>query len=115
MTEKRTTRKKRPETKPSSDNCQPIAVSGRHRRQKSQPISFSEKALKEDILRDALALKIPSGTAEVIATQVAERTSKWIEKRGAVTIDDVWRRVALEAKKYSTDLAYVYQNRGKII
>jgi len=116
MTERTVAEKqKQLEGKHINNNCQPVAASGKRRRQKSQPVSFSEKALQEEILQNALALKIPSGVAEVITAQVAQQVSTWVEKRSVVTMDDVWRRVALEARKYNTDLAYVYQNRGKII
>ncbi len=95
--------------------CQPIAGSGIKQRNKSQPVTFSEKGLKEELLREAKALKMPAGAAEVVASKVAEQVSKWAAKRSAVTVDDVYRRIAVEAEKYSADLAYAYQNRGKII
>ena len=66
-------------------------------------------------MREAKALRMPAGAAEVIASKVAEQVSKWAAKRPAVTVDDIYRRIAVEAEKYSADLAYVYQNRGKII
>lgn len=78
-------------------------------------MNFSGKALQEELQREARALKIPSGTADVIASKITEQVEKWVKKRAAVTIDDLHRRVALEAEKYNADLAYVYQNRGKII
>lgn len=80
-----------------------------------QPLTFSEKELKEELLRDAQALRMPAGTAEVVAVKVAEQVGKWVARRPAVTTEDVRRRVVVEAEKYSADLAYVYQNRGKII
>lgn len=80
-----------------------------------QPPTFSEKELKEALLRDAQALRMPAGTAEVVATKVSEQVSKWVARRPVVTTEDIRRHVVAEAEKYSTDLAYVYQNRGKII
>lgn len=95
--------------------CQPIAASGIKRHNKNQPVTFSEKELREELLREAKALKIPAGAAEVVASKVTEQVSKWAAKRPVVTVDDIYRRIALETEKYSADLAYVYQNRGKII
>ncbi len=80
-----------------------------------QPITFSEKELKNELLRDAQALKMPAGEAEVVTTKVAEYVGKWVAQRTVVTTDDIRRHVVAEAEKYSADLAYVYQNRGKII
>lgn len=116
MTEKSSEEKqKRLRIKHKRSVCQPIAASGIKRRNRSQPVIFSEKGLKEELLREAKALKMPVGAAEVVASRVAEQVSKWAAKRSVVTMDDIYRRIALEAEKYSADLAYVYQNRGKII
>lgn len=116
MTEKSSEEKqKRLRIKRKRSACQPIAATGIKRRNKSQPVIFSEKELREELLREAKALKIPAGAAEVVASKVTEQVSKWAVKRSVVTMDDIYRRIAVEAEKYSADLAYVYQNRGKII
>ena len=116
MTEKSSKEKqKRLRIKRKWSACQPVAASGIKRHNKNQPVTFSEKELREELLREAKALKIPAGAAEVVASKVTEQVSKWAVKRSVVTMDDIYRRIALEAEKYSTDLAYVYQNRGKII
>jgi len=116
MTEKSNrVKRRRFGAKHEQNACQPVAVSGKRQRRKSQPVTFSEKELKEELLRQAKALRMPAGTAEVVASKVTEQVGKWIAKRAVVTTDDVDRRVALEIEKYSADLAYVYQNRGKII
>lgn len=79
------------------------------------PVTFSEEKLKTEIIAEAKILKIPESTAEIIATKTTTEVTKWVAKRAAVTVDDVNRRVALEVAKYNSDLAYVYQNRDKII
>ncbi len=76
---------------------------------------FSVKELKSDILREAKILKIPDDVAKMAATRTAEQIQKWIDKRTAVTIEDLNRQVAKELKKYNADLSYVYQIRGTII
>ena len=76
---------------------------------------FSVKELKSDILREAKILKIPDDVAKMAATRTAEQIQKWIDKRTAVTIEDLNRQAAKELKKYNADLSYVYQIRGTII
>lgn len=76
---------------------------------------FRKADLVAEILREARVVQLPMGTAEVIAEKVAEVTARWMKRRGAVTMSDLNRQVAKEMQKYSADLAYIYQNRGKII
>lgn len=78
-------------------------------------MTFSEEKLRAEIIAEAKILKVSESTAEIIAEKTAAAVAKWVAKRAAVTIDDVNRRVALEVVKYNSDLAYVYQNRDKII
>jgi len=85
------------------------------KRKKVEQFSFNEKGLRDDILESAIAIGIPEGTAQAIAEKVATRTAVWAATRAVITADDLFRRVAQEAEKYSADLSYVYQNRGKII
>lgn len=77
--------------------------------------SFDEEKLKAEILAEAKRLHIAESTAEMMADKVVANVAKWVTKRATVTMDDINRRVALEMAKYNADLAYVYQNRGKII
>lgn len=79
------------------------------------PPEFNVEKLKQEILYDAKIVGIAESTAEMIAEKIAAATVKWVEKRAAVTVEDIHRRVAIEAERYNADLAYVYQNRGKII
>ncbi len=76
---------------------------------------FSAKQLTQDIYNSAMAVGLPEGAAKQIATQVANKVAGWVEKRSVITSDDLNRRIAAEAKNYNEDLAYVYENRGKII
>lgn len=77
--------------------------------------TFSIEDLKKDILHEAKLLKVSDAVAETIASRAVEKVEKWIEKRSAVTSDDLNRQIAKELQKYNADLAYVYQIRGKII
>ncbi len=90
------------------------------RKSQAQPRStkakeFSVEDLRKDILREAKILNISEPVAKTVAERVAGQLEKWTEKRAAVTEEDLNRQIAKELKKYNTDLAYVYQNRGKII
>lgn len=96
-------------------DCQPIATSSKRGRRECQPTTFSVKGLETELLCEMQALRIPPGTAEVMAEKIAEAVEGWTRKRSVITDEDMWRRIAKEAEKYSADLAYVYQNRGKII
>lgn len=78
-------------------------------------MKFSKKGLKEDILKEGMILRMHSGAVESIADRVVEKTAKWVEKRSTITKTDLDQKVAKELEQYSRDLAYVYQNRGKII
>mgnify|MGYP001079007234 CR=1 FL=1 len=77
--------------------------------------AFSIEDLRKDILHEAKLLKISETVAETIADRAIGKVGKWAEKRAAVTSDDLNRQIAKELEKYNADLAYVYQNRGKII
>ena len=77
--------------------------------------TFDEEKLKTEILAEAKKLHIAESTAEMMTDKVVANVSKWAKKRAVVTLDDINRRVATEMAKYNADLAYVYQNRGKII
>lgn len=85
------------------------------RQKKTEPFTFSEKNLNEDLVKSGLAIGMPEGTARAIAEKVTAKTAAWVATRAVITTEDLYRRVAQEAEKYSKDLAYVYQNRGKII
>lgn len=76
---------------------------------------FSEESVKTDILSAAKSINIPPGTAEPIAEKTAKEVTKWVMGRKIITDDDLNMRIAKELQKYSRDLAYVYQNRGRII
>lgn len=73
------------------------------------------QALKQEILQEARVVRLPMGTAEVVAEKVAGQVVRWAGRRSAVTQADLNRQIAKEMQKYSPDLAYVFQNRDKII
>lgn len=77
--------------------------------------TFDAEKIRQTLLYDAKVIGIPDGAAETIADKVTEKVRIWVIARPAITNDDLNRKIALESKRHSADLSYVYQNRGKII
>ena len=82
---------------------------------KPKPIGLTPEGLAEDLRQEAQILGLPPRTTEVIVERVTQSVLKWLEGRSAITEADLNRKLAKEIKKYNSDLAYAYQNRGKII
>ncbi len=78
-------------------------------------VEFAPKKLQNYLLKEARVLRIPVGTAEVIAEKVTQKAEKWLELHKNPRCGELEQQILVELKKYSADLAYVYQNRGKII
>lgn len=76
---------------------------------------FDTQELVAEIMREAKILKVPSGSAQAMANKVAERVAAWVKKRTIITDEELNRKIAQEMEKFNPDLAYVFQNRGKII
>jgi len=81
----------------------------------SKKIVLEQAILAEQIFRDAKGAGIPVGVAETMASQISKKVADWARKRSTITEADLYRQLAKESKKYSTDLAYVYENHDKII
>jgi len=77
--------------------------------------TFDAEKIRQALLYDAKIVGIPDGAAETIANKITEKIRVWVIARPAITSDDLNRKIAVEAKRYSADLSYVYQNRGRII
>ena len=80
-----------------------------------KPFMFDEDDLRKELLTSARAVGISVAVAEVISTKIASRVAERVSKRTVIAMNDLNRLIAEEANKYSQDLAYVYQNRDKII
>ena len=85
------------------------------KRKQPKPFMFDEDDLKKELLTSAKAVGISVAVAEAMSTKIANRVAERISKRSAIAMGDLNRLIAEEANKYSQDLAYVYQNRDKII
>lgn len=87
----------------------------RAKRKVKEPEVFDAKRLEKELQREAKAVGLPENTAKVVSGRVAKKVAKWAENKSMITQSDLDRRIAQEAREYSQDLAYVYENRGKII
>lgn len=76
---------------------------------------FTKELVVKDLLKQAKALNISEAVAKEYADRVGEKVEKWVRARGGVTEDDVNSIIAREIKKYNRDIAFIYENRGKII
>ena len=80
---------------------------------KSYPLD--EDQLRKTLKRDAKALGIAPGAAKIFIDEALKSTIAIVNKKKIITAHDLTRTLVKELKKYNRDLAYVYQNRDKII
>ena len=73
------------------------------------------KALTKSLKIDARAIGIPPGAAEIFIAKSIKDAIKSLKTKKIITDQDLTRAVTKELKKYHADLAYVYENRDKII
>ena len=78
-------------------------------------IEIDRTKLKKELLIDAKALSIPSGSAEIFVDRSINSAIKSLQPRKIITENDLKRAVTKELKKYHRDLAYVYEIRDKIV
>lgn len=95
--------------------AKPQRILAKAKTKKPQTLKLSESVIAKDILKEARVLKISNETAEKYVKIVSEKVTRWAEKRATVTRLDINRQIAKEIKKYNKDLAFIYENRGKII
>lgn len=82
---------------------------------KSKNEIFDRELLIKDLRLEARGLRIPVGAAEIFIDKAVAASEKRLANKKIITKKDLERVVAIELKKYSVDLAYVYKNRDKII
>ena len=76
---------------------------------------FDQPKLRRELLLDARAIGIPSGAAEDFVDRSITAAMSTLSNKSLITDQDLKRAITKELKKYHPDLAYVYQNRDKII
>ncbi len=85
------------------------------RRKTPELMSFTPEAIRQELRQEAQALGLPENITDLVIERVIAKVAQWLDGRPAVTEADLNRKLALELQKYNADLAYVYQNRDKII
>lgn len=75
----------------------------------------TKELVAKDILKQARALNISEAAVKEYADKVGNRVEKWVVARGKVTEADINSIIAKEVGKYNRDIAFIYENRGKII
>ncbi|MBR3132038.1 hypothetical protein IKG33_01345 [Candidatus Saccharibacteria bacterium] len=76
---------------------------------------FNEQSIIHELKIDALGLGIPIGSAEIFIKRSLSDAKKTLRTKTIITEKDLERAILKELKKYHADLAYVYENRDKII
>lgn len=76
---------------------------------------FDPTKIIKDLKIDARGVGIPEGAAEIFAQNAVKDATKSLNNLSIITASDLHRAILKELKKYNADLAYVYQNRDKII
>lgn len=77
--------------------------------------NFKKENILELILREAKSIGIRNGGAEIIAEKTASKIYDWAKKRSEITETDLNLKLANELKKYNADLAYLFEEKGKIL
>ena len=78
-------------------------------------VRFSRKVLISEIMFEARVLNRHLGSAGIIAEKVADEVEKWASEREIVTEDDITKVASKKLQKYDKDLAYIFENRDKIV
>lgn len=73
------------------------------------------KTLTEELKLHAKALGLAPGSSDIFIKKSLTSAQKSLKSRKIVLKADLVRAVAKELKKYSPDLAYVFENYDKII
>ena len=76
---------------------------------------FDEKTFTKTLKIDARAIGIPSGAAESFIEHTIKDVRKALKAKPKTTNKELTRIIVKELKKYNADLAYVYENRDRII
>ncbi len=80
-----------------------------------EKIQFDAKDFAADLLGEGESLHIPREATLIIAERTVEALERWMKGRTTITKNELDQQIAKCLDKYNSDLAYVYQNRGKII
>lgn len=76
---------------------------------------FSTTTITRELKFHAKALGIPPGAADVFIEKSVTAATQRLSRKKLITESDLTRALVRELQKYHADLAYVYENRDKII
>lgn len=85
------------------------------KKHQAKELEFSENQLMLDLKKEAKALNLEQGAAELIAKEVTKKVSRWVTDKTAITQSDLNRKIVAEVRKYNKDLAFILGERNKII
>ena len=82
---------------------------------KKKTHEYSSTALKQEIIKNARSLGLAENWAATIAEQTVKTVDAWVASRSIVTENDIRRVAYKKLKELNADVAYIYQNHGKIL
>lgn len=90
-----------------------IDVVKRSGKRKSE--AFDIDKLSRSIHSACMSVRTPEGEAESATSHVAGIVTLWVEKKPAVTSDDIRRQVAGHLHRYHPEAAYYYLHQRSIL
>ncbi len=76
--------------------------------------AYESRKLYGSVYAAALAVREPTGSAELLAKEVVERVDKWLEPKHEVTSNDIRRAAASYLEALHPDAAYQYTHHRVI-
>ena len=76
--------------------------------------TFDERKLYASVYSALLALRTPTGEAELVAAEVTNRVKQWLEGKREVTSRDIQLRTEMHFKVLNKDAAYLYNSHDTI-
>lgn len=75
-------------------------------KRKGHTESYDERKLYASVYSVCLSVKVPEGSAELIAEKVVGHVNKWLEQKHEVTANDLRRQAAKHLEEYNPDASY---------
>lgn len=76
---------------------------------------FSKEKVIQEIQQESKVLNLHTGAVNMIAEEVAKKIQNWVQDKPTITQADLDRRIVEEVKKYNKDLAFILNERTKLI
>lgn len=75
---------------------------------------FDERKLYASVYASCVAVKVPQGEAELVASQVCGDVREWLKDKEEVTAADIHRTAAKNLCAYNADAGYIYETHREI-